>query len=56
MRNLLVSLPISVDREFATWLFDEIASQDPNCLAPAAFVVGDGLLALEALGESYGAA
>ena len=56
MRNLLLSLPVSADRDFAAWLFDEIASQDPNCLAPAAFVIGDGQLALEPLGESYGAA
>jgi hypothetical protein len=56
MRNLLMSLPISADRDFAAWLFDEIAAQDPNCLAPAAFVIGDGQLELEPLGESYGAA
>jgi hypothetical protein len=56
MRNLLLSLPVSADRDFAAWLFDEIASQDPNCLAPAAFVIGDGRLAVEPLGESYGAA
>ena len=56
MRNLLVSLPISVDREFAAWLFDEIAAQDPNCLAPAAFLVGEGQLALESLGASVGVA
>jgi hypothetical protein len=56
MRNLLISLPVTTDRDFAAWLFDEFASQDPNCLAPAAFVVGDGTLALEALGASYGAA
>lgn len=56
MRNLLLSLPITADRDFAAWLFDEIAAQDPNCLAPAAFVIGDGQLALEPLGESYGAA
>ena len=56
MRNLLMSLPITADRDFAAWLFDEIAAQDPNCLAPAAFVIGDGQLALEPLGESYGAA
>jgi hypothetical protein len=56
MRNLLVSLPITADRDFAAWLFDEIAAQDPNCLAPAAFVVGDGRLTLEPLGASYGAA
>ena len=56
MRNLLISLPATADREFAAWLFDEFASQDPNCLAPAAFVVGDGSLALEPLGASYGAA
>ena len=56
MRNLLMSLPITADRDFAAWLFDEIAAQDPNCLAPAAFVIGDGELALEPLGESFGAA
>jgi hypothetical protein len=56
MRNLLISLPITADRDFAAWLFDEIASQDPNCLAPTAFVIGNGQLALEPLGESYGAA
>jgi hypothetical protein len=56
MRNLLLSLPASADRDFAAWLFDEIAAQDPNCLAPAAFVIGDGQLAVEPLGESYGAA
>ena len=56
MRNLLMALPITADRDFAAWLFDEIAAQDPNCLAPAAFVIGDGQLALEPLGESYGAA
>jgi hypothetical protein len=37
-------------------LFDEFAAQDPNCLAPTAFVVGEGQLALEPLGASYGAA
>jgi hypothetical protein len=56
MRNLLMSLPITADRDFAAWLFDEIAAQDPNCLAPAAFVIDHGQLALEPLGESYGAA
>ena len=56
MRNLLISLPDTADREFCAWLFDEFASQDPNCLAPAVFLVGDGTLALEPLGASYGAA
>jgi hypothetical protein len=56
MRNLLISLPIGTDRDFAAWLFDEIASQDPNALAPTAFVVGDGRLSLESLGESFGVA
>lgn len=56
MRNLLISMPVTVDREFAAWLFDEFAAEDPNCLAPAAFLIGDGQLALEPLGESYGAA
>ena len=49
-------LPISADRALAARLFDDIAAQDPNCLAPTAFVVGDGRLTLEPLGESYGAA
>jgi hypothetical protein len=56
MRNLLISLPVTADREFCAWLFDEFASQDPNCLAPAAFVVAGGTLTLEPLGASYGAA
>ena len=56
MRNLLISLPVTADPDFCAWLFDEFASQDPNCLAPAAFVVGDGTLMLEPLGASYGAA
>ena len=56
MRNLLISLPVSVDRDFAAWLFDEFAAQDPNCLAPAGFLVGDGELVLEPLGASFGAA
>ena len=56
MRNLLISMPVGTNRDFALWLFDEFAAQDPNCLAPAAFVVGDGQLGLEPLGESFGVA
>jgi len=56
MRNLLISLPIDADREFASWLFDAFAAQDPNCLAPAAFVIRDGGLSVEPLGVPFGRA
>lgn len=56
MRNLLISLPIEADREFAAWLFDEFAARDPNCLAPAAFVIGEDGLAVEPLGDPFGSA
>jgi hypothetical protein len=38
MRDLLIGMPADVDLGFCAWLFDEIARQDPNCLAPRAFV------------------
>jgi hypothetical protein len=50
MRDLLVSLPAGVDRGFATWLHEEFAALDPNCLAPIAFDFRDGRIALEPLG------
>lgn len=56
MRNLLISLPIEADREFAAWLFLEFAAQDPNCLAPAAFVVREQGLAVEPLVDAIGRA
>ncbi|MEX1169345.1 MAG: hypothetical protein WEE50_04300 [Chloroflexota bacterium] len=56
MRNLLISLPIDTDREFAAWLFDEFAARDPNCLAPAAFVIRAGWLSAEPLGNAIGRA
>jgi hypothetical protein len=56
MRNLLMAMPVDVDRDFASLLFDEIASQDPNCLAPAAFIVGNGTLTIEPLGDAFGVA
>lgn len=56
MRNLLVSMPLETDREFAAWLFDEFSAQDPNGLAPAAFVVRDRTLEIEPLGDAYGQA
>lgn len=37
MRDLLIALPADVDPDFAAWLYDEIASRDPNCLGPRAF-------------------
>ncbi len=54
MRNLLISLPIDADREIAAWLFDEFAVQDPNCLAPAAFLARDGRMSVEPLGDAFG--
>lgn len=56
MRNLLIALPIDADREFASWLFEEFAAEDPNCLAPAAFVIRDGGLSVEPLGVAFGRA
>ena len=56
MRNLLISLPIDADRELAAWLFDEFAARDPNCLAPAAFVIHESGLAAEPLGDVFGRA
>jgi hypothetical protein len=56
MRNLLLSMPPDVDREFAVWLYQEIAVQDPNCLASIGFLIEDGELTLEPLGEAYGQA
>jgi hypothetical protein len=56
MRNLLISMPAGADRAMAAWIFEEFAAQDPNCLAPAAFLVGDGVLAVEPLGDAFGSA
>jgi hypothetical protein len=56
MRNLLLSMPVDADRELVAWLFDEFAAQDPNCLAPAAFILRDGGLELEPLGDPFGRA
>jgi hypothetical protein len=49
MRDLLIGLPADVDLELAAWIFDEIASQDPNCLAPVAYRYDGERLALAAL-------
>ncbi len=44
MRDVLVSLPLDVDRELAGWLNDELSTMDPNGLALDAFLLdGDGL-------------
>lgn len=37
MRDLLIGFPADVDGELAAWVFEEIADQDPNCLAPVAY-------------------
>lgn len=38
MRDLLIALPVDVDRRFAAWLNDEFAALDPNGLALDAFL------------------
>ncbi len=55
MRDLLIALPADVDRGFASWLHAEFASADPNCLAPIAFVWGDGHVLAEPLGQAFAA-
>lgn len=37
MRDILIALPIDVDRDFATWLAEEWEDLDPNCLHLGAF-------------------
>ena len=49
MRDLLVSMPADVDRAFASWLMDELASMDPNGLELDAFALGGGMLRCERL-------
>ena len=49
MRDLLISLPADVDRMFAAWLMDELASMDPNGLALECFVLDGGVLRYERL-------
>ena len=56
MRNLLMSMPVTADRELAAWLFTEVATEDPNCLAPMAFLVGENRVAVEPLGVPFGRA
>ena len=44
MRDVLLSLPPDVDRRFAAWLNEELATMDPNGLALDAFALDpDGL-------------
>jgi hypothetical protein len=52
MRDLLVSLPVDVDRAFLGWLNEEFALMDPNGLALDAFVLDDGRLRYETLGTA----
>jgi hypothetical protein len=42
MRDLIIGLPVDVEPDLAAWIFEEFASQDPNCLAPVAYSF-DGL-------------
>jgi hypothetical protein len=56
MRDLLIALPADVDREFALWVYEEFAVQDPNCLAPLGFLVRDGTVAIEPLEPEFAVA
>ena len=56
MRDVLVSLPPDVDRAFAAWLNEELATMDPNGLALDAFVLEDGTFRYERLPRTRGAA
>ncbi len=53
MRDLLVSMPSEVDRGFAGWLNEELATMDPNGLALDAFVLDAGGLRYERLPDSF---
>lgn len=48
MRDLLVALPIESDRLLAAELYELFASQDPNCLAPRAYLLIGGRLTIDA--------
>jgi hypothetical protein len=49
MRDILISMPLDVDRAFVAWINDEFAEMDPNGLALDAFVLDDAGLRYEAL-------
>jgi hypothetical protein len=49
MRDLIVGFPPDVDRELVAWLYEEIASGDPNCLVPRAFAFDGRQVTLERL-------
>src|SRR5262245_9334359 len=55
MRDLVIGLPAGVDRELAAWLFAEVASEDPNCLIPMAFLVDAGRITPQPLGPPLAA-
>ena len=44
MRDLLMCLPLDVEREFARWLLDEFAAIDMNALDLPPFALVDGVL------------
>jgi hypothetical protein len=49
MRDLLIRFPLDADPADAAWLHHEIASADPNCLSPRAFVFDGQSVTVEAL-------
>jgi hypothetical protein len=49
MRDLLISMPASVDPDLCAWLAEELAAMDPNALALESFVLADGRLTCAAI-------
>jgi hypothetical protein len=49
MRDLLIRFPLEADPADAAWLYHEIASADPNCLTPRAFVFDGRSVTVEAM-------
>jgi hypothetical protein len=50
MRDIVISMPVDVDRAFVAWINDEFAEMDPNGLALDAFALDEAGLRYEALG------
>lgn len=50
MRDVLLGFPVDVEPEVAGELYELIASQDPNCLAPTAYRFDGHVVAVTSLG------
>ena len=52
MRDILIALPPTVDREFAAWLADEWEAMDPNHLHLGGFRYRGGEITPETIEEA----